>query len=97
MTARALQYLHDLLEQHGIAPVTFHARPGDLLFWHGDFVHAGGAIHSPAAQVPTRKSLVCHDAVVPDDMPSLDPVWVKRAQRGGAYYQKVALLPADAR
>lgn len=91
---RYVRYLEDLMASHGLQAQSFHARRGDVLFWHGDFVHAGGAIRAAADPVPTRKSLVCHYTAMPADVPSRDPVWVKRMHRGGAYFQKVAQLPA---
>jgi ectoine hydroxylase-related dioxygenase (phytanoyl-CoA dioxygenase family) len=45
----------------GIQPCVFRARKGDVLIWHGDFVHAGGLPRDPAR---SRASLVCHYADV---------------------------------
>lgn len=46
-----------LLSQNGIEPVRFYAEAGDVLFWHGDLVHAGGPILEEGT---TRRSFVCH-------------------------------------
>ncbi|BBK38595.1 hypothetical protein STAQ_36730 [Allostella sp. ATCC 35155] len=61
---RYVSYLEDLCRVHDIAPQCFHARKGDVLIWHGDFVHAGGI---PRDASLGRASLVCHYAAVPPD------------------------------
>lgn len=85
---RYTDYLHEWLEANGFAPVSFIAERGDVLFWQGDFVHAGGRIALANGPVPTRKSLVCHYARVPSWVPSRDPGWLKRPAHGGGYFQK---------
>jgi ectoine hydroxylase-related dioxygenase (phytanoyl-CoA dioxygenase family) len=40
-----------------IAPSWFHARKGDVLFWHANLVHGG----SPRRNLQlSRKAIVCH-------------------------------------
>lgn len=51
--------LIQLCEDNSIKAEVFHAKKGDVLIWHGDFVHAGGI---PIDQTTTRASLVCHYA-----------------------------------
>ena len=53
---------------HSIEPTVFRARKGDVLLWHGDFVHAGGR---PVDDQRTRASYVCHYAQVPG--PAIKP------------------------
>jgi hypothetical protein len=52
-------YLKELMQSHGIAPKVFQAKAGDVLFWHGDFVHAGGIASD---RNRSRFSFVCHYA-----------------------------------
>lgn len=54
-----VDYLTELCAEAGIEPERFHAEKGDVLFWHGDFVHAGGNILDKER---TRRSLVVHYA-----------------------------------
>jgi len=54
-----VDYLKELMVSHGIEPVTFTAKAGDVLFWHGDFVHAGGIATD---RQRSRFSYVCHYA-----------------------------------
>jgi hypothetical protein len=56
-----VQHLLTAVSNAGIAPQTFQARKGDVLVWHGDFVHAGGIPIDPQR---SRASLVCHYAAV---------------------------------
>lgn len=72
----------------GCEPVVFQAKAGDVLFWHGNLVHAGGRILAPEAQ-PTRKSLVCHYAAIPDNEPSGDGRWERKPFAGASYFAKV--------
>jgi ectoine hydroxylase-related dioxygenase (phytanoyl-CoA dioxygenase family) len=88
--ARALDVL---CRGHGCEPEVFEANAGDLLFWHGDLVHAGGPITSPEPEPPTRKSLVCHYAALAPDKESLDPAQLRVRYRGGSYFHKTAFLP----
>ena len=82
-------WLDTWLQENGFKAVTFRAEPGDILFWHGDFIHAGGAIQSPSDTPPTRKSLVCHYASIPAEQASLDAGWTRVSISGGTYYQRV--------
>jgi len=52
-------YLKELMQSHGIEPKVFQAKAGDVLFWHGDFVHAGGIASD---RDRSRFSFVCHYA-----------------------------------
>jgi ectoine hydroxylase-related dioxygenase (phytanoyl-CoA dioxygenase family) len=88
--ARALD---TLCRENGCEPVTFEADQGDMLFWHGDLVHAGGAIAAPDAEPPTRKSLVCHYAALPKSTASRDPNFERVRYGGGSYFHKRAFLP----
>jgi ectoine hydroxylase-related dioxygenase (phytanoyl-CoA dioxygenase family) len=73
-----VDYLKDLMAQHGIEEKVFTAKQGDVLFWHGDFVHAGGVATD---QSKTRLSLVCHYAKIDD---SAQPVSRYRPLPGNA-------------
>ena len=85
---RYMGYLKDWLKDSGFPPVTFMADRGDILFWHGDLVHAGGRIKGDLnGEVPTRKSLVCHYARIPKSTESRDPKWRKLPARDGEYFQ----------
>jgi ectoine hydroxylase-related dioxygenase (phytanoyl-CoA dioxygenase family) len=88
---RYVDYLRDLCERSGSQPTTDDAEPGDLLFWHGDLVHAGGPIRQQSPR-PTRRSLVCHHATVPDSRPSMSPDWVRLRTLRGSYH-----IPAASR
>ena len=63
-----VKYCQDICQQHGIKPEYFYARKGDVLFWHGDFIHAGGAVKNWAR---SRFSLVCHYANIQRESYSL--------------------------
>jgi ectoine hydroxylase-related dioxygenase (phytanoyl-CoA dioxygenase family) len=54
--------LQDACVNSGIEPKVFRAKKGEVLIWHGDFVHAGGIPKDP---LRTRASYVCHYAAVP--------------------------------
>jgi ectoine hydroxylase-related dioxygenase (phytanoyl-CoA dioxygenase family) len=83
-------WLQDWCATNGLLAVTFHAEPGDILFWHGDFVHAGGPIlESGEGMPPTRKSLVCHYGRLEDGVPSRDARWTRQALPGGSYFRKL--------
>lgn len=49
--------IEQILEEKGFSPQHFNARPGDVLIWHANLIHGGGAIASPEL---TRRSMVCH-------------------------------------
>ncbi len=76
-------HLKDLCAAAGIEPKTFTAKKGDVLFWHGDFVHAGGPIQNRAR---TRKSLVSHYARVPADHAFEGNMRERRYEEGGSYF-----------
>lgn len=80
-------YLDRLCRDHGCAPEVFRARKGDVLFWHGDLVHAGGRILDLQR---TRKSFVVHYARVPESMSSPSPGKVKQRHLGGWLYANAA-------
>ena len=58
---RYVNSLQDSCAKNGIRPEFFLARKGDVLIWHGDFIHAGGI---PRDSARSRASLVCHYAAV---------------------------------
>lgn len=76
-------YLEQLCESNGIQPRSFNARRGDILFWHGDFVHAGGKILEPDA---SRFSLVSHYAYVPPEKPAATTERNKQRIETGFFY-----------
>lgn len=51
--------LIDYVQKNGCEKDVFKADKGDVLLWHGDFVHAGGL---PQNKDKTRFSYVCHYA-----------------------------------
>lgn len=59
-----VEYCQDICQQHGIKAEYFYAKKGDILFWHGDFIHAGGVVKD---WTKTRLSIVCHYANIADD------------------------------
>jgi ectoine hydroxylase-related dioxygenase (phytanoyl-CoA dioxygenase family) len=79
-----VRYLEDLCCSHGIAPEVFEAKKGDVLFWHGDFVHAGGPIRVPGM---TRKSLVVHYGSFAPTFQPTDPN-LKRHDYGTGWYYR---------
>jgi hypothetical protein len=52
-----LRYLHEEAARRGLEPGRFLPRKGDVLLWHADLPHGGGAVTRPGA---TRRSLVTH-------------------------------------
>jgi hypothetical protein len=52
-----LAWLHDEAGRRGIAAQSFLPKKGDVLIWHADLAHGGGAITRPGV---TRRSLVTH-------------------------------------
>jgi ectoine hydroxylase-related dioxygenase (phytanoyl-CoA dioxygenase family) len=83
-------WLGEWLNANGFEAVTFRAEPGEILFWHGDFVHAGGSILGGGeGSPPTRKSLVCHYARIDDAVPSRDARWIRQNLHGGSYFRKL--------
>lgn len=72
-----LQSLHDKAKASGLEQDAFLAKKGDVLIWHADLAHGGGAITNGQ----TRKSLVAHYC----------PKSVKPSYRGVAhpYYVEV--------
>ena len=84
-----MRYLDGLCKESACLPEVYEANVGEILFWNGDLVHAGGAIMGSPR--PTRRSFICHYAVVPADRPSLTPDWVRvRAPRGFYYVPSTA-------
>ncbi|MBL8350008.1 MAG: phytanoyl-CoA dioxygenase family protein [Burkholderiaceae bacterium] len=81
---RWVEYLDSHCRKMGCPPTIFHARRGDVLFWHGDLVHAGGPILQPGK---TRKSLVVHYARIPESTPPAVPGLTKRRHRDGWLFQ----------
>jgi ectoine hydroxylase-related dioxygenase (phytanoyl-CoA dioxygenase family) len=59
-----VKYCQDICQQHGIKPEYFYAKKGDVLFWHGDFIHAGGVVKDWSK---TRFSIVCHYANIDEE------------------------------
>lgn len=57
--AEYVDYLKQICKENNIQAEYFYAKKGDILFWHGDFIHAGGMIED---FTKTRFSLVCHYA-----------------------------------
>lgn len=51
------KWRHSQAEARGVAPVTFEARKGDILFWHAGLIHGGAKITDDSR---TRRSLVAH-------------------------------------
>ncbi len=90
-------WLSTWLAENHIEATTFRAQPGDALFWHGDFVHAGGRIQSAAETPPTRKSYVCHYARIDPAVPSRDATWVRATVPGGSYFQKKEFIHKEER
>ena len=75
-------YVRKYIEGAGLAPETFLAKKGDVLFWHANLIHGGAPRKNPAL---SRKALVCHyfaqGAVTYHDL-SGNP---SRLHRGGVY------------
>jgi ectoine hydroxylase-related dioxygenase (phytanoyl-CoA dioxygenase family) len=85
-----VKYLELLCADAGCRAESYEAQTGEVLIWHGDFVHAGGPVlQSPR---PTRKSLVCHYAVVPEDRPSQTSDWLRIRCLQGSYYIPAASI-----
>jgi ectoine hydroxylase-related dioxygenase (phytanoyl-CoA dioxygenase family) len=76
--------LEALCAENGCIPQPFIARKGDVLFWHGDFVHAGGPILVPGA---SRTSFVIHYARQDDArmLPPGERVYRKFVSDGGMF------------
>lgn len=77
-------YLENLCAENGIKPKVFEAKKGDVLFWHGDFVHAGGPIRVPGK---TRKSLVVHYSKLHQDSRPRDQTLTRHAYQNGWYFK----------
>jgi hypothetical protein len=45
------------IAEHALQPAYFHARKGDVLFWHANLLHGGSGIEN---HTRSRRSLVCH-------------------------------------
>lgn len=59
-----VEYCQDICQQHNIKSEYFYAKKGDVLFWHGDFIHAGGVVKDWSK---TRFSIVCHYANIEEN------------------------------
>ena len=86
------KYLEELCASHGCPRTVFIANPGDLLFWASDFVHAGGAIEGEGDELPTRRSLVCHYARLPQWQASLDVRYVREPFADASFFRKAEML-----
>lgn len=49
--------VQDAIRSHGLEAKFFHARKGDVLFWHANLLHGGSPIRNPQS---SRRALVCH-------------------------------------
>ena len=60
-------------------------------FWKDveEAIHAGGPIKGAPEDLPTRKSLVCHYALIPPERQSLDPQFVREAFEDSSYFKKL--------
>ncbi|MCP5433741.1 MAG: methyltransferase domain-containing protein [Alphaproteobacteria bacterium] len=85
--AAYVAHLRTLCARHGIEGEVFLAEPGDVLFWHGDLIHAGSSI-ADAERMPTRASLVCHYARLPENASSGDPGWRVARYADGAIFHR---------
>lgn len=81
--AEYVAHLENECAKAGCAPKLFEARKGDILFWDGDFVHAGGPIKD---RTRTRKSLVSHYADIPALHLFPGATKTRRMTRNGSYY-----------
>jgi len=90
-----VRYLNGLCDGCGCHPQLYEALVGDVLFWHGDLVHAGGSIGQQSPR-PTRRSMICHYGVVPANRPSLTAEWVRLKTSRGSYYVPASSVIADA-
>lgn len=87
-------YCDNVCRENGILPIAFEADPQDILFWHGDFVHAGGPILEQS-YMPTRKSLVCHYANIPQTLASADTEFTRVYWGDASFFQRTRLLATD--
>jgi hypothetical protein len=46
-----------VIKELALEPAYFHARKGDVLFWHANLLHGGSKIANPRS---SRRALVCH-------------------------------------
>lgn len=49
--------VQEQIRAHRLQPHYFHARKGDVLFWHANLLHGGSPIRNPDS---SRRALVCH-------------------------------------
>ena len=49
--------VQEQIRAHGLQPHHFHARKGDVLFWHANLLHGGSRIRNLDS---SRRALVCH-------------------------------------
>ncbi len=78
-----MRYVEALCTDHGCRRETFHAKKGDVLFWHGDFVHGGGPIRDRSR---SRRSLVAHYAKVSRFHRAPDHARMRRKFNGGYFF-----------
>jgi hypothetical protein len=64
-----LKYLHAEAERRGLEVGHFLPKKGDVLLWHADLPHGGGAVTKPGT---TRRSLVTHYCPL-----SMEPYYIK--------------------
>lgn len=81
-------YVDEICRSNGSMPTPYHAKAGEILFWHGDLVHAGGMIVD-TDDLPTRRSLVCHYAKIAPSEASRDSQWIRTPFNGASYFSKV--------
>ena len=84
------RYIEAAIAAAGLQKLSFPARKGDVLFWHANLLHGGGAITNPAL---TRKSHVFHYFSEGDARQAPDPL----VAQAGAYWidRPPQALPLD--
>lgn len=55
--AKYEEFVQQAIVTHKLEPAYFHARKGDVLFWHANLLHGGSRIVN---QERSRRALVCH-------------------------------------
>ena len=68
-----LEYMDAELANRELAPIEFHAQPGDVFIWHSQLYHGGAPIREPGAR---RRSLVTHYFTT-EDYPDHEPTQVE--------------------
>ncbi len=84
------RYIEAAVAAAGLRKLSFAARKGDVLFWHANLLHGGGAITNPNL---TRKSYVFHYFSEEDARQAPDPL----LPQAGAYWidRPPQALPMD--